>query len=79
MSSTLVPRRQGQNSWVIDVTPEMAQAIDAPVGSHIILHLAKGQVATEIIPSLSPELADLVDNIADDLDDVLLEMKRLGD
>ena len=79
MSSVLIPKRQSQNSWIIDVTPEMAQAIDAAEGLRIVLYLAKGQVATEIIPPLAPELADLADNIADDLDDVLMEMKRLGD
>ena len=77
--SVLIPKQQNHNSWVIDVTPEMARVVDAPVGSHIVLYLAKGQVATEIIPPLSPELADLADSIADDLDDVLREMKRLGD
>ena len=79
MSSTLTPKRHSQNSWVIDVTPEMAREIDAPAGSHILLHFIKGQIATETIPPLSPVLAGIVDSIADDLDDVFQEMKQLGD
>lgn len=79
MSSTLVPRRQGQNSWVIDVTPEMAEAIDAPEGSRIILSLSKERIAAELLPPASAEIKANVKRLLDKYGDAFEEMKWLGD
>ncbi|HEY0545572.1 MAG TPA: hypothetical protein VGC91_09370 [Pyrinomonadaceae bacterium] len=79
MSTTLTPTQTQYDSWVIEMTPEMAQAAHVPEGSYIVLQLSAGQVSVEILPPASPEMKEFVQRIGEKYKDAFAELKRLGD
>lgn len=66
-------------SWVITMTPEMAQAAGVAEGSLVIFHFKDGAVAAQILPPPADELRAEVRGIADEFTDAFSEMKRRGD
>lgn len=79
MSTTLIPIKTQYDSWIIEMTPEMAQAAHVPEGSYIVFQLSEGKVLAEILPPASPEIERFVQKIGEKYKDAFAEMKRLGD
>lgn len=79
MSSTLTPTQTQYDSWVIEMTPEMAQAARVPEGSYLIFQLSEGKVSAEILPPAAPEIVEFVQRMGEKYKDAFAEMKRLGD
>lgn len=78
-SNSLTNIKPADTGWVLDMTPEMAQAAGVAVGSLVVFYFREGTVAAEILPPPSDELRAEVREIADELADALAEMKRRGD
>ncbi len=66
-------------SWVITMTPEMAQVAGVAEDSLVVFHFKDGAVAAEILPPPSDELRAEVHMIADEFADAFAEMKQRGD
>jgi hypothetical protein len=79
MSDTLMPTKTQYDSWVIEMTPEMAHVAHVPEGSYIIFTLAEGKVSAEILPPASPEVVEFVQRISEKHREAFAEIKRLGD
>ncbi|MBC7910617.1 MAG: hypothetical protein H7Y30_08960 [Pyrinomonadaceae bacterium] len=79
MSTTLIPIKTQYDSWVVEMTPEMAQAAHVAEGSYLIFQLSEGKVLAEILPPATPEIKDMVRKISEQFHDDFAEMKRLGD
>ncbi|MDQ3256788.1 MAG: hypothetical protein M3R15_23330 [Acidobacteriota bacterium] len=79
MSNTLTNIKPADAGWVLDMTPEMAQAAGVAHGSFVIFYFKDGTVEAEILPPPSAELRAEVRDIADEFADAFAEMKRRGD
>lgn len=79
MSNSLTYIKPADAGWVIDMTPEMAQAAGVAEGSHVVFYFKDGTVAAEILPPLSDDLRTEVRQIAEEFADAFAEMKRRGD
>lgn len=66
-------------SWVVDMTPEMARAAGVAEGSLVVLYFKDGAVTADILPPPSEELRGEVRQVIDDLGEAFEEMKRRGD
>jgi hypothetical protein len=79
MSTTLIPIKTQYDSWVVEMTPEMAQAAQVAEGSYLIFQLSEGKVLAEILPPATPEMESFVKHISEKYKEAFAEMKRLGD
>ncbi len=68
-----------QQGWVVDVPPEMAQAMGVDEGSLVVLHTKEGTVEVEVLPPPPPDLKSSVRRIHGKYKEAFEEMKRLGD
>lgn len=66
-------------SWVVDMTAEMARAAGVAEGSLVVLYFKQGAVTAEILPPPSEELQAEVGQVVDDFSEAFAEMKRRGD
>jgi hypothetical protein len=78
MSSILTPQKTDRG-WVIEIPPEMAQALGVAEGSMAVLHAKAGRIEVEILPPPSPELKESARRIYEKHKDAFEEMKRRGD
>jgi antitoxin component of MazEF toxin-antitoxin module len=78
MSSVLIPKKTEQG-WIIEMPPEMAQAIGVAEGSFVVLYAKDGQLVPEILPPLAPDLKAMVREICEENREFFEELKRLGD
>lgn len=78
MSGPLTPTRT-ESGWVIMMTSEMSAQAGVAENSLIVLHLAEGKVAAEILPPATPEMKESVRQISEKFRESFEEMKRLGD
>jgi hypothetical protein len=79
MPELLTPKQIKENSWVIEMPPEITRAAKVEDGSYLVFHVSEGAVSAEILPPATPEIKDLVRQISDEFNDAFAEMKRLGD
>lgn len=79
MSNTTIHIKPEGQSWVITMTPEMAEAAGVDEGSHVIFYFKGGAVSAEILPPPGDELRGEVRRTVEELGDVFAEMKRRGD
>lgn len=79
MSNTTTYIKPEGQSWVITMTPEMAEAAGVDEGSHMIFYFRGGAVSAEILPPISDELREETRQTVEELGDVFAEMKRRGD
>ena len=66
-------------SWVVDVTPEMARAAGVKEGSLVILYFKEGTVTAELLPPPSEELEAEVRQVIEDFGEAFAELQRRGD
>ena len=67
-------------SWVVDMTPEMARAAGVAHGSLVVLYFKEGAAVTaEILPPPSEELREEVRQVVEEFGEAFAEMKRRGD
>ncbi|MBS1811757.1 MAG: hypothetical protein JST84_26585 [Acidobacteria bacterium] len=78
MSAILMPR-QTEQGWVVDLPPEMAQAIGVAEGSMVILYAHEGSVRTEILPPVSAEIKNISQYLLQKNRALYEEMKKVGD
>lgn len=78
MTTTLIPKRTEQG-WLINLTSEITKAMGLPEGAKIMMYAEDGVIKTEILPPLSPELAQIAEEVFQDNLEVFEELKRLGD
>jgi hypothetical protein len=78
MSTTLIPTKTQYDNWVVEMTPEMAQAANVAEGSYIVFQLSAGKILAEILQP-SPEIDKFVQRISEKYKEAFAEMKRLGD
>ncbi|MGH9943890.1 MAG: hypothetical protein ACRD9R_16215 [Pyrinomonadaceae bacterium] len=67
------------DGWVLQMSPEMAQAAGVAENSSIVFYLSDGAVAAEILPPATAEMKENVRRFAERNAEFLEEMKRLGD
>ena len=79
MSNTITRVKPEGQSWVITMTPEMAEAAGVDEGSHVIFYFQDGAVSAEILPPAGEELRGEVRQVVEELGEVFAEMKRRGD
>ena len=79
MSELLTPTQVEENSWVIEMTPEIARQVKVEEGSYLVFHISEGKVSAEILPPASPEIDEFVRRISEKHREAFAEMKRLGD
>ncbi len=77
MHGLLTPHKT-QQGWVVDVPPEMAQAMGVAEGSQVVLHTKEGGVEVEVLPPPPPDLKSSVQRIHGKYKDAFEAMKRLG-
>ena len=78
MSGLFSPQKIGRG-WIMDIPPEMSEAMGVDEGSIIILYPHEGGMSYEILPPPSPELKASVRETYEQFKDAFEEMKRLGD
>ncbi len=78
MSSVLIPKKTEQG-WIIEMPPEMANAVGVAEGSYVVLYVREGSLETEILPPLSPEMKDIAQYVIEKNQGLFEELKRLGD
>ena len=78
MSSTLTPQKTDLG-WVVEIPPEIAQALGIAEGSLAVLSPRDGKLEAEILPPPSPELKESVRRIYEKHRETFEELKRLGD
>ena len=78
MRDVLSPQKTGRG-WIMDIPPEMAQALGVEAGSVIVLCPHEGGMSYEILPPPSPELKASVRETYEQFKDAFEEMKRIGD
>jgi hypothetical protein len=78
MSDVLSPQKPGRG-WIMDIPPEMAEAMGVEEGSIIVLYPHEGSIGYEILPPPSPELKASVRETYEQFKGAFEEMKRLGD
>ncbi len=78
MSSVMVPQKT-KEGWIIDLAPDLAQALGVAEGSIGILYVNDGKLSYEILPPPGSELEHEFQLAYAELKDTLAEMKRLGD
>jgi hypothetical protein len=78
MIEVLTPRKTDLG-WVIDLPPEMAQAMKISPDSIVVLYPREGALETEILPPPSAELQADFERLFDKYQDTFEELKRLGD
>ena len=69
---------EGQ-SWVVDMTSEMARTAGVPSGSLLVLYFKEGEVTAEIMPPPTEELQEEVHQVVKQFGEAFAEMKRRGD
>lgn len=79
MINTITHVKPDGQSWVITMTPEMAEAAGVDEGSHVIFFFKEGDVSAEILPPAGEELRGEVRQVVEELGEVFAEMKRRGD
>ncbi len=78
LTPTNVPQKTDQG-WIIDIPPNMADVMGVAHGSIGVLYPHAGGISIEVLPPPSPELIDLVNEIAEQFREDFEEMKRFGD
>lgn len=78
MSSVLIPKKTEQG-WIIEMPPEMANAVGVAEGSYVVMYVREGSLETEILPPLSPEMKDIAQYVIEKNQGLFEELKRLGD
>jgi hypothetical protein len=78
MSSTLTPQKTDLG-WVVEIPPEIAEALGIVVGSLAVLSPRDGKLEVEILPPPSPEIKESVRRIYEKHRETFEELKRLGD
>ncbi len=78
MSGVLSPEKTGRG-WIMDIPPEMANALGVEEGSVIVLYPREGSMSYEILPPLSPDMQASVLQTCEEFKEAFAEMKRLGD
>lgn len=78
MSDVLSPQKTGRG-WIMEVPPEMAQALGVDEGSVIVLYPHEGGMSYEILPPLAPDMQASVLETCEQFKEAFAEMKRLGD
>lgn len=78
LTTAETPKATGQG-FVIKVTEEMAQVMGLPLGGFVLMSGEGGVIRTEVLPPLSPELAQIAKEVFQDNLEVFQELKRLGD
>jgi hypothetical protein len=78
MSSLLTPQKTDRG-WVIEIPPEMTQALGVTEGSLAILHAKEGHIEVEVLPPPPPELEESVRQTCEEFKEAFEEMKRRGD
>ena len=78
MSGLFSPQKIGRD-WIMDIPPEMSEAMGVDEGSIIILYPHEGGMSYEILPPPSPELKASVRETYEQFKDAFEEMKRIGD
>ena len=79
MSTALLTPRRTEKGWVIELTAEEAEAVGMTPDSKVMLYDKDGTIKTEVLPPLSPELAQIAKEVFQDNLEVFQELKRLGD
>ena len=78
MSDILTARKTGRG-WIMDLPPEMAQAMGVAEGSLAVLYPQPNGLNYEILPPLPPDMEASVLQTCEQFNQAFLEMKRLGD
>lgn len=78
MSSILTPQKSDRG-WVVELPPEMTQALGVSEGSLAVLYPKEGGIEVEILPPASSEIKDMARRVFDKHKEAFEEMKRLGD
>ena len=78
MSNVMIPQKT-QQGWILDLTPDFAQALGVEVGSKAILYANDGKISYEILPPLSSDLEASILRINERYKEAFAELKRLGD
>jgi len=78
MSSMMTPEKTDRG-WVIEIPPEMTEALGVAEGSFALLQARDGKIEVEILPPASPELKQAARRIAEKYQEAFEELKRLGD
>lgn len=78
MSDVLSPEKAGRG-WIVDIPPEMAEALGVEEGSVIVLYPREGAMSYEILPPLPPDMKASVLETCERFEGAFAEMKRLGD
>ena len=78
MLKSQVPKKIDQG-WIIEIPPEMAQAMGVAEGSIAVLYTKEKGIEVEILPPPSPELKSSVRRIHEKYKATFEELKRLGD
>ena len=78
MSSILTPHKTDRG-WVIEIPPEMSEALGIPQGAFAVLQAKEGNIEVEILPPPSTELVESVKETYEEFKEAFEEMKRLGD
>ena len=76
--STLTPQATEQG-WVIEMPPELAQAIGVAEGSTVLLYAHEGGIRTEILPPVAPEIEAISGYLLKKNRALYEELKRIGD
>jgi len=76
--SLLTPKKS-ELGWVVEMPPEMADAVGVAEGSYVALYISEGSVTAEVLPAATEEVKQYVCQVVEEDADFLAEMKRLGD
>jgi hypothetical protein len=78
MSSVLIPKKTEQG-WISKMPPEMALAVGVAEGSFVVMYVRGGEIETEILPPLTPEMKDIAQYVIEKNKELFEELKRPGD
>ena len=79
MTATVLTPQRTEKGWVIELTAEVADALGITRDSKVMLYDDEGVIKTEVLPPLSPELAQIADEAFQEELEVFEELKRVGD
>jgi hypothetical protein len=79
MTTALLTPQRTEKGWVIELTAEEAETYGITPDSKVMLYYDDGAIKTEVLPPLSPELAQIAEEAFQEDLDLFEELKRLGD
>jgi len=78
MSGLITPQKTNLG-WIIELPPEVTQALGVAEGAIGVLHPKEGSLEVEVLPPPSPGLLESVRQTYEQFKDAFEEMKRRGD